>query len=300
MTLNELKVIGLQIGDFLDVVREGFFESLGFVTHRNPKQFVFIENARYLQALQGNNNITCVLTKEELVSLIPANLGLAICETPRKTFYEIHNYLARNSDFYWKTFNTEIAGNAVIHPTAFIAPRNVRIGEGCIIGPRVCILEGAIIEENVVIGPGSIIASEGFEFNRLGKSILPVAHAGGILLHARVEIQANVCVDKAIFGGFTEIGEDTKLDNLIHIAHNVLIGKRCLVAACAMVAGSTTIGDDVWVGPSASISSEVCIGDNASITIGSVVTKNVPSGQRVTGNFALEHDRFITFLKTIR
>ncbi len=67
-----------------------------------------------------------------------------------------------------------------------------------------------------------------------------------------------------------------------------------------MVAGSAKIGDDVWIGPSASVSSGVEIGDGASITLGSVVTKNVAPGQRVTGNFAIDHDKFIAFLKTIR
>ena len=127
-----------------------------------------------------------------------------------------------------------------------------------------------------------------------------MAHAGGVRLGDRVELQANTCVDRAIFGGFTEIGEDTKCDNLVHIAHNVKIGRRCLLAAQAMIAGSVTIGDDVWIGPSAAVLSEITIGDGAYVTIGSVVTRNVAPGQHVTGNFAIDHDKFIVFLKTIR
>jgi UDP-3-O-[3-hydroxymyristoyl] glucosamine N-acyltransferase len=115
-----------------------------------------------------------------------------------------------------------------------------------------------------------------------------------------VELQANCCISKSVFGGFTEIGEDSKFDNMVHIAHNVKMGKRCFAAACAMIAGSVTIGDDVWIGPAAAITSEVDIGDKASITVGSVVSRNVAPGQKVTGNFAIDHDRFIEFIKSIR
>jgi len=164
----------------------------------------------------------------------------------------------------------------------------------------VTVLPHTIIGDEVILRAGSVIGAQGFEFKRIGESILPVAHAGGVRLSDRVEIQANSCVDRSIFGGFTEIGEDTKLDNFVHVAHNVKIGKRCLLAAHAMIAGSVTIGDDVWIGPSAAVSSEITIGDGAYVTLGSVVTRDVAAGQRVTGNFAIDHDKFIAFLRTIR
>ena len=295
MKLSEIKEKGT-----IEIVMDGVFESLGTVTHNNPKQLVFIEDSKYISTMLKKPNISSVITTEDLISSIPKGLGIGISKNPRKSFHKIHNHLAKDTDFYWKPFSSEIASSAKIHPTAYVAERNVHIGERCYIGPNVTILEGTIVEDDVIIRAGSVIGTEGFEFNRIDREIMPLIHAGGVLLHNRVEIQANCCVSKAVFGGFTEIGEDTKLDNLIHIAHNAIIGKRCLLAACAMVAGSARIGDDVWIGPSASISSGVEIGNGASITLGSVVTKNVAQGQRVTGNFAIDHDKFIAFLKTIR
>jgi UDP-3-O-[3-hydroxymyristoyl] glucosamine N-acyltransferase len=295
MKLSEMKDRGS-----IEIVIDGELESLGVITHNNLKQLVFIEDSKYLPTMLERPNISSVITTEDLVPSIPERLGIGISKNPRESFYEIHNYLAKNTDFYGKSFKTEIASSAKIHPTAYVVERNVCIGERCYVGQNVSILENSILEDNVIIRAGSVIGTEGFEFNRIDREIIPVIHAGGVLLHNRVEIQANCCVSKAVFGGFTEIGEDTKLDNLIHIAHNVIIGKRCLLAACAMLAGSAKIGDDVWIGPSASVSSGVEIGDGASITIGSVVTKNVAHGQRVTGNFAIDHDKFIAFLKTIR
>ena len=284
----------------VEIVRDGEFESLGLMTYDNPRQLGYIEDAKYLPALVTKPNVACVIGTQDLASLVPQRIGLAVSEIPRKAFFEIHNYLAQNTDFYWKSFDTKIAGTARIHPTAYVAQKNVRIGQRCEVGPNASILENSILKSDVIIRAGSVIGTEGFEFERIGEETMRVVHAGGVSIHRRVEIQANCCVSKAVFGGFTKIGEDTKLDNLVHVAHGVVIGKRCLLAACAMIAGSVTIGDDVWVGPSASISSEVVIGDGALVTIGSVVTKDVAPGQRVTGNFAIDHDRFIEFLKTIR
>jgi UDP-3-O-[3-hydroxymyristoyl] glucosamine N-acyltransferase len=284
----------------LELVRDGEFASLGFVTHNSPRQLVYIENSKYIPIMLKNLNISCVITTRELTSPIPQELGIGISSNPRKLFYEIHNYLARDTDFYWKPFKTEIARSARIHSTAYIAERNVRISEGCEIGPKVSILENSNLENDVIIRAGSVIGTEGFEFNRIDKKVMPVIHVGGVILHSRVEIQGNTVVDKAVFQGFTEIGEDTKVDNLVHIAHNVRIGKRCLIIALAMIGGSVTIGDDVWIGPSASIAPGITIADGAFVSIGSVVTKDVARDQRVTGNFAIDHNKFIAFIKSIR
>lgn len=288
-----MKISKIKNRGAIEVVTDSEFESLGFITHNNPKQLVFIEEKKYIPILLRNSNISCVITTEELSSSMHEGLGISISRNPRKSFFEIHNYLAKNTDFYGKSFKTEIEESARIHPTAFIAEKNVRIGKRCYLGPNVSILENSILEDEVIVRAGSVIGTEGFEFKHIENEIIPVIHRGGVLLHHRVEIQANCCISKSIFGYFTEIGSETKIDNLVHIAHNVTIGRRCLLAACAMVAGSVIIGDDVWVGPSASISSEVNIGNSASITMGSVVTKDVVAGQKVTGNFAIDHNKFI-------
>lgn len=296
LTLSELERKG-----FLNIVRDSEFASLGFITMPTPAQLVYVEDAKYLTVLADKPNIACVITTPELAPSVPSSMGLAVSKMPRKTFYEIHHYLAKDTNFYWNACGNKIASSTCIDSTAYIAPHNVWIGERCEIGPNTTILPNSIIGDDVIIRAGVVIGTEGFEFERMGNEMLRVIHAGGVLVGNRVEIQANCCVSKALFGGFTQLGDDTKLDNLVHIAHSVIIGKRCFLAACAMVAGIATIGDDVWIGPSASIASYgVVIGDRASITIGSVVTQNVAPGQRVTGNFAIDHDKFIAFLRGIR
>jgi UDP-3-O-[3-hydroxymyristoyl] glucosamine N-acyltransferase len=282
------------------ILRDGPFASLGLITHSGDDMLVFLESERYLDGVLRHPSIRCVITTAALADRLPARLDVAISQTPRRDFFKFHNHLAERTDFYWRDFPTEIAPDAIINPTAHIAERNVRIGRRTAIEPHVTVLPHTILGDDVILRAGCVIGSQGFEFKRLGGEILPVAHAGGVRLYDRVEIQANSSIDRSIFGGFTEVGEDTKFDNLVHVAHNVKIGKRCLLAAHAMVAGSVVIGDDVWIGPSAAISSEITIGDRANITLGSVVTRDVAADQHVTGNFAIDHEKFIAFLRTIR
>jgi UDP-3-O-[3-hydroxymyristoyl] glucosamine N-acyltransferase len=129
---------------------------------------------------------------------------------------------------------------------------------------------------------------------------LSVNHGGGVRLEEGSQVQSNACVDCALFGGETRIGKGSVIDNLVHIAHNVQLGENNRVIAGAMVAGSVQTGDKVWIGPMASVSSELKVGNEATVSIGAVVTRDVPEGARFTGNFAIPHERFLEFLRSIR
>jgi len=264
------------------VEEDSEFESLGTVLHNTPNMLVFVESRKFLSRVASNPCISSVITTRELASELPDTYGVAVSDNPRRDFFELHNHLATNTNFYWTDFPAQVSDEATIHAGAHIAGKNVRIGRGTIVEAGVTVLERVVIGEGAILRAGCTIGSQGFQFTRIGNEVLSVAHAGGVRVGDRVEIQANSAISRAIFGSFTEIGDDTKLDNLVHVAHNVRIGKRCLIAACAMIAGSTTIGDDVWIGPGASISNEITIGDRARVTIGSVVTRDVDPDQQVT------------------
>ncbi len=200
-----------------------------------------------------------------------------------------------------------------IHPTAFVHPQ-AEIGKECYIGPfcyigkskignncqimgHVFIYDQVKIGDNVIIHAGSVIGADGFGYQRNNAGKLEkFPHIGGVVIEDDVEIQALCTVDRATLGS-TIIGKGTKLDDHIHVGHNVVIGSNSLITACVMIAGSATIGDAVWIGPNSSISDGVSIGNNAFITIGSVVVKDVLEGEKVTGNFAISHDLFIRNFK---
>ncbi|MCT4605431.1 MAG: UDP-3-O-(3-hydroxymyristoyl)glucosamine N-acyltransferase [Marinisporobacter sp.] len=287
-----------------NVYQDGYFDNLGFTRTKssNEKLLVFLNDSKYLPEFYRNKNISCVICSKNIFDAIKDidNMGICITDEPKELFYKFHNYLFENTNFYKKKLKNQIDDTAQIHPTAYIEDHNVIIKKGAVIEANVTILNNVYIGENTIIRAGTVIGSEGFQFIRTKNDIISVKHAGKVIIHNDVEVQANSCVCKGVFNDITEIGEKTKIDNLVHIPHGVKIGKRCLIVANAMIGGYVTIGDDVWIGPSSSIVNSIDIGDQADIKIGAVVTKNVESGQSVSGNFAIEHSKFINFIKSIR
>ena len=284
----------------IEIIRDGEFSTLGSFTRNNLRQMVFIDSPRYIQNLSEYPKFTCVITTEAFVSDIPLEIGVAVSSNPMVSFYSIHNSLLKNTEFYGMHHPTRISNSAKIHPTAYVAEKDVIIGDNCVIMPHAIIHEGTELMANVIIGSGTVIGGDGFRFIRHEGTIIPINHAGGVLIHPDVEIQSNSCVCKAVYKDNTEILEGTKIGTLVDISHNVRIGKHCLIVDHAMIAGSARIGNNVWIGTGAIISDQVQIGDNSFVSIGAVVTKNVPPGQRVSGNFAIDHRKFLEFIRTIR
>lgn len=186
-----------------------------------------------------------------------------------------------------------------IHPTAiletnkigknvFIGPY-VQIGKKVVIGNNtkiygnVVIYDNVIIKNNVMIDSNTVIGTDGFGFERRrSKKLIKFPHFGGIVIGNDVEIGSNVSIDKGTMDN-TIIGDGTKIDNLVHIAHNVKIGKNCLIIANSLIAGSCILGDNVRIAMSATIRECVRIGKNSIIGMGSIVTKDVPRNVTVFG-----------------
>ena len=295
-----MRLLELQNKFPLDIIRDGEFDSLGMINGRLEKMLVFAQDRKYLKPLNENESISCVIANSDLHPEIRSNIAVAITAKPQEVFLGIHEWLNKETSFYWKDFPTDIAQDVVVHPTAFVASQNVRIDHGTTIGPNVSILEKTLIGRDVVVEAGVTIGTKGFEFKRIGDAIIPVSHAGGVEIGDRVEIQANSAISRGLYSDRTTLGNDTKLDNLVHIAHGAKVGERCLIAASAMVAGSVVIGNDVWIGPGARISNGVKICDRVKVSLGSVVINDVDVGERVSGNFAVPHKNFAKFMAAIR
>ena len=275
----------------INILQDGEFLSLGLLSHNCDKMLVGLYDLGYLRRLVANRSIACVITTHDIAKQLPKHLAIAISDDPKTVFYQIHDYLARETDFYWKEFDSEISPAAVIHDRAYMASKNVRIGRGTIVEPNVTILERSIIGDYVIIRAGAVIGEAGMEPKYVGGKHVNIYHAGGVWLSNRVEISSNSNIQRSVFGDFTRMGEDTKVGPLVNIAHNVTVGRRCEIAGSSIIAGSSTIGDDVWIGPNSTISSEIHIGNNARVNLGSVVVKNVKPGQQVSGLFAMDHSK---------
>lgn len=172
--------------------------------------------------------------------------------------------------------------------TQFFPPRNY-IPPRPIIG-RGCIIHGSInwgvvsIGDNVKIGPNSSVGYRGFGYERdKDGTLLPFPHYGGVVIENNVEIARNVCIDRGTFGD-TIIGEGTKVDNLVHIAHNVKIGRNCMIIAGSILCGSVVIEDNVWVAPNATIKEGVTVGEGSMIGLAANVLKDVEPNSVMIGN----------------
>lgn len=290
-----------EINDF-KLIQDGTFLNLGYFNQKKTAQLSFIQELNENDKMIIPSNISSLIIKPEFLPHLISDhqIGIGFSENPRRIFIKIHNYLARETPFYGSPFERKIGRNTYIHPTAFIAETNVKIGDDCNIGPNVVILDGTQIANNVIIRAGTTIGSETLNSQFYDDQENRIISSGGVIIHDNVEIHANCCISKAVLGGYTEIGEYTKIDNLVNISNDVTIGKRCMIVALSSVGESVIIGDDTWIGPGSSIEKNIEIGSNAYVTLGSIVTDNVSSDQRVSGNFAIPHENFLSFLKKIR
>lgn len=176
--------------------------------------------------------------------------------------------------------DAEIGTGTVIAPTAVIGP-SCRIGRDCHVGPGASV-QHALIGDRVILYAGARIGQDGFGFvaGRAGPEKVP--QLGRVVIQDDVEIGANTAVDRGALSD-TVIGEGTKIDNFVQIAHNVRIGRFCLVAAQCGIAGSVTIGDGVMLGGQAAIADHVTIGSRAAIAATSGVMHDIPPGERWAG-----------------
>lgn len=269
--------------------------AMGLFVSPVPEMMSFLDDAKYLEGVTSCKDITVLLTTPELGAAISRpDLKILISEDPRFDFFTLRNGAYRAG---YQKVPSRIASTAQIHPRASVSDFNVTIGENSFIGPNASILPDVSIGSNCIIQANAVLGSDGFEYKRTKQGLLAVFHDGRVVLDDEVEIGANSCLDKGIWGVDTRIGFQTKIDNLVHVAHSVQVGARCLIIASAMLGGSVILGDDVWVGPHANIAPQLKIGDKAFITLGSVVTKDVGAGEWVTGNFAVPHSKFLRNLK---
>lgn len=185
--------------------------------------------------------------------------------------------------------NVELEDGVVLHPRVSVFDDS-SIGRGTIVWTGTVIRERCKIGMGCIIHPNASIGADGFGFRPApdGRGVIKVPQIGTVEIGNGVEIGANSCVDRGKFSA-TIIGDGTKIDNLVQIAHNVRIGRVCMIAANVGIAGSTTLGDGVMIGGGASIKDHTNIGSGAIIAACAGVIADVPAGQQVLGAPAGEY-----------
>jgi len=174
----------------------------------------------------------------------------------------------------------EIGADTVIAANAVIGA-DVRLGRGCAIGPS-AIISNALIGDRVIIHPGCKIGQDGFGFVTSDNANLKIPQVGRVIIQDDVEIGAGTTIDRGAMSD-TVIGEGSKIDNLVQIGHNVVIGRYCILVAQTGISGSVTIGDYVMLGGQAGVADHVTIGENARVAGQSGVISDIPAGERWGG-----------------
>lgn len=252
-------------------------------------QLTFLDNVKYRQFLENTKAAACIM-HPYMVEYAPKGLICLLSEKPYKA------YALAAALFY-----PDHDGNKVepaIHPSASVA-QSATIGQGCIIGAHTVIGEGvvlgdgchiasnvsishAIIGSHVRIHNGARVGQEGFGFAIDPQGFVPVPQLGRVIIGDGVNIGANTCIDRGA-GPDTIIGDGTYIDNLCQIAHNVKIGRGCILTSQVGISGSTEIADYCVFGGQAGVAGHLKIGQGAQVGAQSGVTKDIEAGEKVMG-----------------
>ncbi len=273
----------------------------------------FAAGHKYVKQLSETKACAVIMDYESLKSELPQNIKFVILDSknPYLSFAEATQIFKAASDeetgghedFEGGYFigKTSVKGkNTVIFPGVIIGEgcsigdncrimsnavigRNVTIGNNVIIYPNVTVYDNSRIGNGCIIHAGSVVGSDGFGFARGKAGYVKIIHSGYAELEDDVEIGANVTIDRGAVD-FTRIGAGTKIDNLVQIAHNVIIGRNCVIAAQTGIAGSSEVGDNVTMGGQVGIAGHIYIGNNVMIAAQSGVSGNVKDGEIISGS----------------
>lgn len=191
-----------------------------------------------------------------------------------------------------------LGDNVVLFPGVYVG-KNAHIGEGTIIHANVTIEQEVRIGAHCIIHAGTVIGSDGFGFVENARKHYKIPQIGNVIIEDNVEIGSNCCVDRATSDS-TIIRSGTKIDNLVHIAHNVVIGHDCLIVAQVGISGSVTVGNSVTLAGQVGIAGHLTIGDRTVVAAKSGVTKSIIGGVHVSGFPAKPHRDELNILANIQ
>jgi UDP-3-O-[3-hydroxymyristoyl] glucosamine N-acyltransferase len=175
-----------------------------------------------------------------------------------------------------------IGANTVIGAHGYIG-HDAKVGPNCLLAPRVTVGARCLVGARVILHSGVVLGSDGFGFELSGGKHVKIPQTGIVQIDDDVEIGANTTIDRARFGR-TWIGEGTKIDNLVQIAHNVVVGKHCILVSQAGISGSTRLGNYVTLAGQVGIVGHVEIGDKATVAAQAGVSKSLPPGSVFWGS----------------
>jgi UDP-3-O-[3-hydroxymyristoyl] glucosamine N-acyltransferase len=310
-------LISNNINPISDLKDNEFFTSLNSLSNANKDELTFFNDISQLKKLEKTNAKACLVNNSYL-EYLPISTIPIVVENTYYAFAILSNLFTLNitsngviSEYASINNTTTLKSNIQIDKFVEIGENckineNVIIYSNCKIGPNVDIgansiinsnsnLQDCVIGSNCIIKSGAVIGGSGFGFDP--KSKVSINHIGNVLIGDNCNIGSNTTIDRAVFDS-TIISKNSYIDNLVQIAHNVIIGEEGIIAAQTGIAGSTKIGHNVVIGGQAGIAGHLVIGNNVQIAAKSGVTKNISDNSVVAGFPAVDIKRWkITNIK---
>jgi UDP-3-O-[3-hydroxymyristoyl] glucosamine N-acyltransferase len=289
-----------------------------------PGDLSFLAAARYLPYFQ-RTSASVVLVKPEFANADGGPTTRVVVREPHEALLVVLPVLYPQAVWEPGVHPTAVVGRGAawdepveIGPHAVLGAgvrlgKNVRIGAACVLGdgvavgddtqllPGVTCYAGTALGKRVIVHAGAVLGSDGFGYvpgEGGGEAHRKIPHVGRCLIGDDVEIGANTCIDRGSVDD-TVIGPGTKIDNLVHIAHNVRIGARCLIMAEAGIAGSVQVEDDVVIAGQAGIRDHVTIGRGARVLVQAGIIASIPAGATVSGYPARSHREYLKAQATL-
>ncbi len=261
----------------------GLWHSTAVVSCSDPYRAMAIISEKFAQHLSSVAHLPVGVPTAEGVATLPAQIHPTAVIDPSAVLGEgvqigPHCVIEKG---------THIGRRVVLYPGCFVGP-HCNVGADTVLFPRVTVYEGTQIGDRVRIHAGAVIGSDGFGYapQRVGNGKVihqKIYHLGHVILGDDVEVGANSTIDRATFGQ-TRIGQGSKLDNLVHIGHNAVVGEGTIICGGSCLAGNAVLGNNVTVGGLSGIANQAHVKDGASVGALTLVTKDVEKGGTAVGN----------------
>jgi len=286
-------------------------EGISSLAEAGARHLAPFTDPNYLPQLKTSKAGAVLCKSPEMAAEAPANAALLVAADPEITLIKILGLLypepQENAGIDPKAVvepNVEIGANAYVGPFAVVRSgskigrgctihahsfvgRNCSVGEGTVLHARSTLYDGVQLGARVIVHSGAVLGADGFGYKFRGGKHVKVPQVGNVVIGDDVEIGANTCIDRAALGS-TRVGTGTKLDNLVQIGHNNIVGNHCILCGQVALAGSCELEDYVVLGGNAGVADHIKMGKGSRAGAKSGIGKDVPPGAEMWGMFAVE------------
>lgn len=288
-----------------------------------PNQVGFVTSEKYSAQAQACRASALIVPADMSALPVPASTSLLLSADPEIDFIKClvqlypesrpspgihaHAYVDPSATVGTGTFvdanvtvcrGARVGRDCRLYAGAYVG-EEVEVGDGCVLHPNVVLYRGTVLRENVVIHAGTTIGADGFGYKTRQGEHIKVPQVGGVLIERDVEIGANACVDRAALAT-TVVGAGTKIDNLVQIGHNVVLGRGVIICALSGVAGSTVIEDNVTLISQSGVADHLRIGKGSRVFAQAGVIGDLPPNSDVIGFPAAERKQALREMATVK